>query len=156
MFQVYQLVSNAAREGARFAAACNSTIATTPSNRTNIEAAILNNLQRANIDTSGVSVANGTISIVQVNRDVAGNIISTNPNVDPSLPNSTDAVGNVLANYAPRLAEIQVTVRVPFENVRWRATNIRMTGVTTLQATCTWYCMRDLEFQFNDQIAPQQ
>lgn len=61
----------------------------------------------------------------------------TNPKKDPADANSLD--------------QIQVSVSVPFDNVRWNLLN-QVTNVKTLTATTTWSSMADVPLTVNMNI----
>lgn len=156
MFQAYQLISNASREGARFAAAGNSIYSTAPSTRDNIRQVVVENLLRGGVNIPDVTAFKDTITIEMVTRDGAGNVVSTNPNADPSIPLPTDSGGSSLPNFVPRMAEIRVTVTVPVSYFRYAVTNYRVSAVNEVVSACSMVCMRDDPFEFTPSIPNQR
>lgn len=107
MTHVQQLLTNAAREGGRQAAAGTKTIA-------EVQQSVLTYLNRAGIDTTGATV---------------------------TLTNLTNGARSEPAT-AYQLDRFELTVTLPFNNVRWAMVN-QITNVTTLTATVGWVSMRD-------------
>ena len=109
MIQVLQLMSTAAREGARAAA-------TTQSTNAQVTQLVLNCLNSQSVPTQNVAVT------VQ----------------DLSSP-TTDAL-----NAAP-LDQLQVTVSIPFSDVRWVTLSLVTSPTTMLTAQATWYAAEGIK-----------
>jgi Flp pilus assembly protein TadG len=118
LVDVQQLVYNAAREGARQAAIGSLLDPTTATQRniyaTDVSDTATNYLTRNGITTTGINVTFTDLS----NSGVT----------DPYQ--------------AAQLDQLQVTVTLPFDNVRWVLLS-KVTNVTNLQASAIWYSMRD-------------
>jgi Flp pilus assembly protein TadG len=118
LVEVQQLVDNAAREGARQASTGVFLDPTTATTRkiyaTDVTNTVTNYLTRNGITTTGISVTFTDL---------------TNPSVtDPYEANQLD--------------QLQVTVTLPFDNVRWALLG-KISSVSNLGATVYWYSMAD-------------
>jgi Flp pilus assembly protein TadG len=117
--EVQQLIDNAAREGARQAAICTLLHPTTPTTRytyaSDVQSTGTNYLTRNGLTATGINVQVSNLSHPSA--------------ADPYL--------------ASQLDQLQVTVQLPFNNVKWVVLG-SITGVTTLNAQVTWYSMRDI------------
>jgi Flp pilus assembly protein TadG len=118
LVDVQQLVDNAAREGAR-QAAIGALLDPTTATQRNITAAdvtstVTNFLTRNGITTTGINVTFTDLS----------NSAVTDP------------------YQAAQLDHLQVTVTLPFDNVRWALLG-KVTNVNNLQAGAIWYSMKD-------------
>jgi Flp pilus assembly protein TadG len=114
MVQVQQVLSNAAREGARRAATGTRTIA-------DVDTAVKNYLAAAGFNTNGY-----TLKIINVTQ---------NPSPAPGAPSDDPTAAN-------QLDHLRITVTLPFNNVKWAFLN-QITSSSTLSATIDWYCMKD-------------
>jgi Flp pilus assembly protein TadG len=118
LVDVQQLVDNAAREGARQAAIGELLDPTTATIR-NISAADITNIVTKYLTNNGITTTGLTVTFTDL----------TNSSVtDPYQ--------------AAQLDQLQVTVQLPFDNVRYALLG-KVTNVINVQASSTWYCMRD-------------
>jgi Flp pilus assembly protein TadG len=85
-------------------------------NSAQIQTVVTNYLTNANVPT--------THAVVTVADLTSGG--------DPTTANQLDA--------------LQVTVSIPFNDVRWIALSLVSTPSTTLSANATWYCVKDLPY----------
>ena len=114
MVQVKQVLSNAAREGARRAATGTRSVA-------DVDAAVKSYLAGAGFNTTGYTVK--VYNVTQNPTPSAGS-----PSDDPMTANQLD--------------HLRVTVTLPFNNVKWAFIN-QITSTSTLSATADWYSMKD-------------
>jgi Flp pilus assembly protein TadG len=101
MIEINQILSNAARVGARQASTGMNT-------STDVQTAVTDYLQAAGLPTGHATV---TVS------------------ADPTTANQGD--------------QIQVTVTIPFSDVRWIALNLVSSSSSTLSGTAVWYSLKD-------------
>ncbi|HKB38613.1 MAG TPA: TadE family protein [Gemmataceae bacterium] len=127
LIEVQQILNNAAREGARIAAQgqiINQTSAPTQiqvnSGTPDVYDTVKNYLTRAGIDTTGMQLNFAFTS---------GNTALTDP------------------YQATKGQSFQVTVSIPFNNVRW--TVLSLTNITQLSATVVWQSLVDDPFTIN-------
>lgn len=124
MVQVTQILSNAAREGARQAATGNKTAA-------QVDTAVKNYLISAGItNTTGYTV---TVYNLRLSPDPQ----SGDPSDDPTQSLQMD--------------QLRVNVTLPFNNVRWIFLN-SISSVSTLSATADWFCMKDQPLVVDSQM----
>lgn len=114
MVQVQQVLTNAAREGARAAS-------TGARSQTQVDTAVKNYLTAAGIKTNGY-----TVKVINLTK---------NPDPKPNQPSDDPSNAN-------QLDRIRVTVTLPFNNVKWLFIK-QLTNVGTLSATVEWHCMKD-------------
>jgi Flp pilus assembly protein TadG len=125
MIQIYQMVSNAAREAARQAA-------TARYSNTQVKQAALDYLISAQVPASD-TIANNQVNL-------------SNTNCTFTVQDTTnDSVADV--SQASQLDAIQVKVSVPVKNFRWTGANLYSDDNTTIQATSTFLCLRDVPLQ---------
>lgn len=132
LVQIQQVVDNAAREGGRQAARGDLTSA-------QVRTAVLNYLQDAGIDTTGVTFTymdNSSPPPVQRTAPIDVN----NPSLDVSAASPSD--------------QLHMAVNVPYKNVRWLAINLFLTDTTMMTATADWYCMKNQPLIINT-VIPQ-
>jgi Flp pilus assembly protein TadG len=123
MVEVQQMLSNAAREGARQAATGQLT-------NSKVENVVVQYLQVAGIPTTNSNTTgNNGIQAITGNPEVQMVTDLTNPGYDVSN--------------AQYLDQIQVTVQIPFQDVRWSLLSLITSQSTTMNATVTWYTMVD-------------
>ncbi len=120
LVEIEQILNNAAREGARQAAGSKMTVS-------QVQAVVINYLTAA-----GVPVNNpDPNAVVQVkNLGFPGN---PGP-VDDSPLNAT------------QLDQFQITVTIPFSDVRWIALNLVTNPSTQMTGRATWCSIRDIAF----------
>lgn len=123
MVQAQQLVSNAAREGARAAS-------TGARSLSEVEEVVRRYLAAGGLNTTGFTVRVHNLSL---NPGAA----LTDPSDDPLA--------------ASQLHLLRVHVTLPFNNVRWVLVN-QITNVTTLRATAFWLSMKDLPIVVDTQM----
>jgi Flp pilus assembly protein TadG len=109
MIEINQILSNAAREGARQASTGLNTNA-------QVQTVVTNYLQAAGLPTAN---ANVTVSDQTSGADVS---------------------------QAAQLDQIQVTVSIPFTDVRWIALSLIATPTTTLSGNAYWNCLKDQDY----------
>jgi Flp pilus assembly protein TadG len=123
MVEVQQLLSNAAREGARQAATGQFTNA-------QVEQVVVNYLKVAGIPTTNLNTTGNTgIQTITGTPQVQMVTDVTNPSYDVSQ--------------AAYLDQIKVTVQIPFQDVKWSLLNLITNSSTTMNATVIWYTMVD-------------
>jgi Flp pilus assembly protein TadG len=105
--QINQILSNAAREGARKASTGVNTYA-------DVNTTVSNYLQNAGVP----DLSNLQVQVANLTQNNAG------PNYDPSQANQLD--------------QLQVTVSLPFSNVRWTTLSLITNSNTQLNAQATW------------------
>jgi Flp pilus assembly protein TadG len=115
MVEATQVVSNAAREGARLAATGNVTAA-------QVQTRVYNYLVSAGLNPTGYTVSTYNLT--------------DNPNPAPNAPSDDPTA-------AAQLDHLRVNVTLPFNNVKWIFLN-QLTNVTTLNGSADWFVMRDL------------
>lgn len=115
MIEVNQIMSNAAREGARQASNGTKTAA-------EIESIVI-----AYLSNCGINTANCKVKI---------NNLTTNPTPDPQADSDEPTA-------ATQLNHLRVTVTLPFNNVKWVFVNQVITNATDLSAFADWFCMKD-------------
>jgi Flp pilus assembly protein TadG len=129
--QVFQDVSNAAREGARQAATAKYT-------KDEVRQAVFDYLQKAKVPLSDtVPLGSETLS---------------NTNATITVSNLTTG-GEVFD--ATQLDRMQVTVAVPVKNYRWVLSNTFLPANSSVTSTLTFLCTRDVPIVVNVAI-PQQ
>jgi Flp pilus assembly protein TadG len=134
MVEVQQIISNAAREGARQAATGQFTNA-------QVEQVVANYLQVAGIPTTNLNTTGNTgIQTITGTAQVKMVTDLTNPSYDVSQ-----------AGY---LDQIQVTVQIPFQDVKWSVLNLITQSSTTMKATVTWYTMVDKPYPIPPEPPP--
>ena len=74
---------------------------------------------------AGISTANVTVTVSDL----------TNPGTDPTLATALD--------------QIQLSVSIPFSDVRWSATSMFLPGTTQLSATVKWYSANPYSYPTN-------
>jgi Flp pilus assembly protein TadG len=114
MVQVKQIMSNAAREGARCAAVGSHTPA-------DVDATVKAYLAGVGLNTTGY-----TVRVDNITQD---------PTPQPNSPSDDPSAAN-------QLDRLRVTVTLPFNNVRWVILK-QITNVSTLTATADWRSMKD-------------
>jgi Flp pilus assembly protein TadG len=123
MVEVQQILSNAAREGARQAATGQLT-------NTQVETVVVEYLQAAGIPTANINTTgNNGLQTITGNPQLQMVTDLTNPGYDVSN--------------AQYLDQIQVTVQLPFQDVRWSLLSLITSQSTTMNATVTWYTVVD-------------
>ena len=131
MVQVLQIVANAAREGARYAALGNLNIngVNTPITVAMVQQTVTNYLTGAGLPTAAANGAQTTLTN-----------LSNNTWTDPSA--------------AQPLDEFQVTVTIPsgtaFNSLQWAALNI--TGNHQVSASATWFSLVDSQVTVSTQL----
>lgn len=121
--QVYQVVSNAAREGARQAASAKYT-------KDEVRQAVFEYLQRANVQLSdtlppaSVTLANTNATIVVENLTTGGETLDAN-----------------------QLDRMQVTVAVPVRNFRWVLSELFLPGSGNVTAVAGFLCTKDVPIE---------
>ncbi|MFO0844862.1 MAG: TadE/TadG family type IV pilus assembly protein [Gemmataceae bacterium] len=129
--QVFQDVSNAAREGARQAATAKYT-------KDEVRQAVFDYLQKAKVPLSDtVPVGSETLA---------------NTNATINVTNLTTG-GEVYD--ATQLDRMQVAVAVPVKNYRWVLTSTFLPAASSVTSTLTFLCTRDVPIVVNVAI-PQQ
>jgi Flp pilus assembly protein TadG len=120
LVEIEQVMNNAAREGARQAA-------TAQVNVSQVQTVVINYLKAA-----GVPVNNSDPNqVVQVqNLGWVGNP----PPPDNNPQNAT------------QLDQLQVTVTIPFSDVRWIALNLVTTASTQMTGQAVWSCLKDTPY----------
>jgi Flp pilus assembly protein TadG len=113
LIEIKQIMSNAAREGARQAASGQA-------NTAQVQATVTNYLQAAGLPTQNVVVTVQNLGFVG--------------NPPPADNNPQDAT---------QLDRLQVTVTMPFSNVRWIALNLATGPNTMLSAQSVWCSIKD-------------
>jgi Flp pilus assembly protein TadG len=123
MVEVQQILSNAAREGARQAATGQFTNA-------QVEQIVVQYLNVAGIPTTNVNTT-GNTGIQNITGSPQATMVTdlTNPSYDVSN--------------AQYLDQLQVTVQIPFQDVRWSVLSLITSSSTTMNATVKWYTMVD-------------
>jgi Flp pilus assembly protein TadG len=119
--EVQQVLSNAAREGGRQAS---SGLITTSAVQQVVSSYV--KLALNDNDSTGATGVARTQNLTVTVSDV------TNPNTDPSV--------------ATQLDVFQVTVTLPFKDVRWVNLPLVTTDSTILTGQATWYSMKDKAF----------
>lgn len=94
----------------------------------------------------GRAASTGSKSVAQV-KDAVVRYLTVNgiPKVttaDVTVVNLTSG-GSAEPTAANQLDHFQVTVTIPFNNVRWIMMD-QITSITTLSGQAEWYCMRDI------------
>jgi Flp pilus assembly protein TadG len=128
MIQMYQIVSNAAREGGRQAATAKYT-------NTQVQQTVLNYLLSAQVPAS----------------DTLPNNQVTLSNTDCTITVQDQTSGTDVSQ-ASQLDVIVVSVSVPVRNFRWTGANLYSTDATTVNATATFLCLRDVPLQVSTTI----
>jgi Flp pilus assembly protein TadG len=118
--QVYQDVSNAAREGARQAATAKYT-------KDEVKQSVFEYLQKARVPLHDTLPA--------------GSVTLSNTNATITVTNLTTG-GEVFD--ADQLNKMQVTVAVPVKNYRWVLTNTFLPSDSAVSSTQTFLCTRDV------------
>lgn len=134
LIQLQQILSNAAREGARVAAqsqTINSTGAPTQimvdTGSPNVKQTVLNHLQRAGLN---VSWSDLTVTFEYLKADGS---------VDPSKTQPYQGVKG---------QALRVTVQIPLAALRWSSLGIA--NPTTMSASVVWTCLVDDPFTIDD------
>jgi Flp pilus assembly protein TadG len=124
MTEVTETLSNAAREGGRAAS-------TNMNNYAQVKAVVVDYLTSAGITNQ----ANLRVDVVNLTTGNKG------PGTDGSVG------GVVLSDYDPTQASqldlIQVTVTLPFDNVRWNTPRLISSAATQLTGQAVWPCAKD-------------
>jgi Flp pilus assembly protein TadG len=115
---VSQLLTNAAREGARQAA---SGLKTTSQITTAVQFYLKQAMKGQGMSDSDASKVAGDAVITVQNL--------TNPGTDPTA--------------ASQLDQLQVSVSIPFNDVHWVALNLITNSSTKLNGQATWYSVKD-------------
>jgi Flp pilus assembly protein TadG len=84
-----------------------------------VQAVALNALRYALNDTTGQMTRNAQVTVVDL----------TNPGKDPTQ--------------AATLDQLQITVTVPYQDVRWTNLSLVTNGATLLMGQITWVCLAD-------------
>jgi Flp pilus assembly protein TadG len=124
MIQMYQIISNAAREGGRQAA-------TAKYNNTQVKQATLDYLIGAQVPASD-TIPNNQVTL-------------SNTNCTITVQDTTHTVPDI--SQASQLDVIQVTVTVPVKNFRWTGANLYSSDNTTIQSTSSFLCLRDVPLE---------
>lgn len=114
MIEATQVLSNAAREGVRCAAAGNKTVG-------DVDLVVFNYIKAAGFTTTGY-----TMKVYN---------LTANPTPLPSAPSDDPST-------AAQLDHLRVYVTLPFNNVKWVFLS-QITNVTTLKSQADWVVMRD-------------
>jgi hypothetical protein len=128
MIQMYQIVSNAAREGGRQAATAKYT-------NSQVQQTALSYLLASQVPASD-TLPNNQVTLSNTNCTI--NVQDQTSGTDVSLAHQLDV--------------IVVTVTVPVKNFRWTGANLYSTDNTTIQATATFLCLRDVPLQVDTSI----
>ena len=126
--QVFQIVSNAAREGARQAASAKYT-------KAQVQQSVFDYLVNGNVqmhDTlaaSSVTLANTNATITVSNLTSGGEVFD-----------------------AKQLDRMQVVVSVPVKNFRWVSSTFFMSATSEVKATVGFLCTRDVPVNINTDI----
>jgi Flp pilus assembly protein TadG len=115
LIEAQQIISNAAREGARLASTGNYTASA-------VDTAIKNYMSNAGLNTTGY-----TTRVYN---------LSTNPS--PALNSPSDD-----PSAATQMQHLRVQVTLPVNNVKWLIANKILSNKTNLFGSSDWYCMRD-------------
>jgi Flp pilus assembly protein TadG len=107
LIDVNQILTNAAREGARQAS-------TGQNNNASVQQGVVNYLNHAGIPTANVAITVNDL---------------TTPNTD--------------ASNATQLDQLQITVTIPFNDVRWIALNLITSSTTQLTGSAIWSSLKD-------------
>jgi Flp pilus assembly protein TadG len=118
--QVYQDVSNAAREGARQAATAKYT-------KEQVRQAAFDYLQKSNVPMHD-SLPPASVTLLNTNATITVNNLTTG--------------GEVFD--ASQLDRMQVTVSVPVKNYRWVLTSNFLPANSSVTSTLTFLCTRDV------------
>lgn len=122
LIEVQQVLSNAVREGARQAS---TAVGRSP--------AVTSDTVKATVVF--YCTQNGLSSVTASNVTVQN---LTHPGTDPSQ--------------ASQLDQIQVSISIPFNSVKWVLLNQTITNITNLSATSTFYSMADIPLTVNTTI----
>jgi Flp pilus assembly protein TadG len=123
MIQMYQIVSNAAREGGRQAATAKYTNA-------QVQQTVLTYLIASQVPASD-TLPNNQVTLGNTNCTIT--VQDQTSGTDVSQANQLDV--------------ILVTVSVPVKNFRWTGANLYSTDNTQVSATATFLCLRDVPLQ---------
>jgi Flp pilus assembly protein TadG len=132
MIQMYQIVSNASREGARQAATGKYH---SSQDNPQIQQTILSYLISAQVPAHD-TIPNGQVTLANTNCTF---------NVQGRASGSDVADAN-------QLDPITVTVTVPVKNFRWTSANWYSTDATTISSTASFLCLRDVPLQVDTGI----
>ncbi len=121
LVEIQQILSNAAREGARQAATGQFT-------NSQIQSVVTNYLARAGLPTTNAQVT-----------------VSDLGTVNPSGSPSGGGAGNDVS-LAVYLDQLQVTVQIPFNDVRWVLLYLATDANTNLSATASWLTAVDKSY----------
>jgi Flp pilus assembly protein TadG len=123
LVQINQIVSNAAREGARQASTGTITY-------DQVNTVVINYLTSAGITNQN----NLQVNIINVTQNNSG----------------AHTHGGGVNDYSPNLAneldQLQVTVSLPFDNVGWTVLDFTTNSSTQVTATATWFSMQDQSY----------
>ena len=114
LVEVQQYLTNGAREGSRQASTGKKSVS-------QVQQSVVNYLANC-----GVTVATTNVTVTNLTNS-----------------SRTDPQEGTQPTNALQLDHFQVTVSVPFDNVRWVLLN-KITNVTTITSTSDWYSMNDL------------
>jgi Flp pilus assembly protein TadG len=117
LIEVQQIMTNAAREGARQAAAGQ------------LAPAAITTLVQQYLTNQGLQATNVTVAVKNLG-------FSGNPSPTGDDPRQ-----------ATDLDQLQVTVTVPFKDVRWTTLRLVTDASTNLKAQATWSSMKDRSFE---------
>jgi Flp pilus assembly protein TadG len=125
LIEVQQLLDNAAREGGRQASTGKRSVS-------DVQQTVVNYLAR-----NGVTVPTSAVTITNLTNSTRS---------DPRAGTST--------SNARQLDHFQITITVPFDNVRWILLN-EVTSTTNLTTSADWYSMVDLPLTVSPTIPAQ-
>jgi Flp pilus assembly protein TadG len=105
----------------------------------------------------GRQASTGTKTTAQVQQDVLNYLNNAGVNTTGAtvtFTNLTDASRND-PTVAQQMDKLQITVTLPFNNVRWALVNQVVVRGTTLTGSATWYSVRDLPVNVSNVIPIQ-
>lgn len=129
--QVFQTVSNAAREGGRQASSAKYT-------KAQVQQAVFDYLTKSGVPLhdalpqASVNLGNTNVAITVTNLTTGGEVLNAN-----------------------QLDKVQVTVAIPIKNYRWLLSNTFMPANSSVTSTSTFLCTRDVPITISVAI-PQQ
>jgi Flp pilus assembly protein TadG len=104
----------------------------------------------------GRQASTGKKTTAEVQQDVLNYLAKAGVNTTGATVTVTNLTDSTRSDptTAQQMDQLQITVTLPFDNVRWALVNHIVSG-TTLTGSATWYSMRDLPLNVSNVIPIQ-